>query len=496
MQVIVTKDNVKITDSEYQIHKGEYRANGVEYEFSSEYEGLTCKAIFNDNTNEPIEVPITAGTSIIPYEILSSGASKCELRVYGYETEEVEEEGEIKTKLKLRYSPTYTEFDIRRGSYIPDVSSTEEITPSQFEQYSEKLNQGLEELEEAIESIDVDTTYAREMGDYAKEQGDYSKEQGDSAKEIVDSYSTTISAMQRDISSNTANINTNTTNIANLTNRVSTNESNIATINTNLSNYSLISETGSQLVLNLDSSNYKIKALLKDKNGNTINTSNEIDLPLESVVVSGAYDNVNKKIVLTLEGGSTIDIPVGDLINGLQSQITSTNKLNSDLVDDSLSANKFVTSAEKTTWNNKSDFSGNYNDLSNKPTIPTRLSQLSDDSTHRLVSDTDKENWNNKLEESDLSDYVKNTDYATSSKGGVFKTSTYYGTQVINGILSTPSVDYNTYANTSPNERFISKGTLENVITGKDLTTKAYVDGLVGDISSALDTINGEVVGD
>lgn len=31
---------------------------------------------------------------------------------------------------------------------------------------------------------------------------------------------------------------------------------------------------------------------------------------------------------------------------------------------------RFVSDAEKTSWNNKSNFSGNYNDLSNKPTIP------------------------------------------------------------------------------------------------------------------------------
>ena len=278
MQVKVSKDSVIITDSDYMIHKGEYRANGVEYEFSSEYEGLTCKAIFNDGTNT-IEVPITTGESIIPYEVLSSGASRCELRVYGYETEEVEEEGETVTKLKLRYSPAYAEFDIRRGSYIPDASSTEEITPSQFEQYTEALNQGLDELEEAIANIDVDTQYARDMGDYAKEQGDYAKNQGDRAKDEADTYQSTVSAMQTDISTNTANINTNTTNISNLTTRVGTAETNIQTINNNLANYSLITETGSQLVLNLDSSNYKIKALLKDKNGNTIYTSNEIDLP-------------------------------------------------------------------------------------------------------------------------------------------------------------------------------------------------------------------------
>lgn len=57
---------------------------------------------------------------------------------------------------------------------------------------------------------------------------------------------------------------------------------------------------------------------------------------------------------------------------------------------------KNITQANITSWNNKSDFSGNYNDLSNKPTIPDELSDLSDDSTHRLVTDTEKANWNNK----------------------------------------------------------------------------------------------------
>jgi len=55
-----------------------------------------------------------------------------------------------------------------------------------------------------------------------------------------------------------------------------------------------------------------------------------------------------------------------------------------------------VTTGEKYTWNNKSDFSGSYNDLSNKPTIPDELADLSDDSTHRLVTDTEKTTWNGK----------------------------------------------------------------------------------------------------
>lgn len=43
-----------------------------------------------------------------------------------------------------------------------------------------------------------------------------------------------------------------------------------------------------------------------------------------------------------------------------------------------VSTKPFVTQAEKTAWNNKSDFSGDYNDLTNKPTIPTVPTNVSD----------------------------------------------------------------------------------------------------------------------
>ena len=54
----------------------------------------------------------------------------------------------------------------------------------------------------------------------------------------------------------------------------------------------------------------------------------------------------------------------------IQGVIDSSNKLSSDLVDDTNATNLFVTSSEKSTWNSKSNFSGSYNDLTNKPSIP------------------------------------------------------------------------------------------------------------------------------
>lgn len=55
-----------------------------------------------------------------------------------------------------------------------------------------------------------------------------------------------------------------------------------------------------------------------------------------------------------------------------------------DLTEDS--SHRTVTDAEKTTWNAKSDFSGSYNDLTDKPAIPTNTSDLTNDSN--FVSDS------------------------------------------------------------------------------------------------------------
>ena len=112
---------------------------------------------------------------------------------------------------------------------------------------------------------------------------------------------------------------------------------------------------GASLDLSINDTTYVITATLKDQDGNALGTPKTIDLPLESVVVSGSYDSTNKKIILTLENGNTIDVPVGDLVAGLQTEITSTNKLDADLVDDTTSSHKFVSASEKNTWSGKQD---------------------------------------------------------------------------------------------------------------------------------------------
>ena len=107
--------------------------------------------------------------------------------------------------------------------------------------------------------------------------------------------------------------------------------------------------------LSVDQTTYVITLQAKDVDGNNLGNPQTIDLPLESVVVSGSYDSQTKKIILTLENGSTIEFSVADLVSGLQSEITSQNKLSADLVDDTNALNKFVSTTEKNTWNGKQD---------------------------------------------------------------------------------------------------------------------------------------------
>lgn len=82
---------------------------------------------------------------------------------------------------------------------------------------------------------------------------------------------------------------------------------------------SLAADYGSSIEMSIDPDTYIITTVLKDQNGVQLGQAQTIDLPLESVVVSGRYDSNTKTIILTLEGGSTISIPVGDLVSGLES---------------------------------------------------------------------------------------------------------------------------------------------------------------------------------
>lgn len=141
MNIKVTKIQVSVIDK-YVLNDKEYNINKCYFTFSEEYtDNLVKKAIFEQN-GAIIEEPILNNECMIPSEVLNRGTF--ELRVYAYEVEDNE--------LILRYSPTPTIAYVRSGSYIEGAESPEVITPSQFEQYMQALNDGLVE----VQNVDID----------------------------------------------------------------------------------------------------------------------------------------------------------------------------------------------------------------------------------------------------------------------------------------------------------------------------------------------------
>lgn len=150
MQIQVTKNKVILPDN-YIVNKGEYHANILEFLFSEEYTNEMVKKAIFVSEDKSIEQVIINNKCHIPNEVLN--IKNFELRVYAYEIENGE--------LVLRYSPTYAMVYLREGSYKSDTSSGETITPTQFEQFEQALNNGLNELEaglEEVSNVDIDVS--------------------------------------------------------------------------------------------------------------------------------------------------------------------------------------------------------------------------------------------------------------------------------------------------------------------------------------------------
>lgn len=211
-----------------------------------------------------------------------------------------------------------------------------------------------------------------------------------------------ISDKNEQIDTNAENIEQNAENISELQTSVSAIDSTLSEtredVNENTGNIAVIfRELGrsvNQVYAYVNPSNYVLSIELLDNDANIISTTS-VDLPLESMVVNGAYDDTNQKIVLTLQNGNTIDIPVGDLVDGL------------------------ISSTEKGQPNGVPTLG---------PDGKVPLSQLPDDIGGAP----------------DLSDYVKSTDYATADKGGVVKVkgANSYGVRINeNGLLFIDGAD-------------------------------------------------------
>lgn len=115
----------------------------------------------------------------------------------------------------------------------------------------------------------------------------------------------------------------------------------------------------------------------KPNNGNSGNNGSPQTVDINTIV-ENAERNFISQAELTKLGGIEANANKTTLVDNLTSTSTTTaltanqgRVLNASITTHSGDTVKHITSAERTAWNAKSDFSGSYNDLTNKPNIPT-----------------------------------------------------------------------------------------------------------------------------
>lgn len=439
MKLKVTKDLCEIKENEIW-NVGDYNVHTVQVELSPEFNGLVNKVRYfvEDNSYDML---ITDNVAQVPYEAtVMEGTIK--IGVYGYDAD---------TDILVQSTSPVNKY-ITSGTYTGDPDNTEPLTPTDKEQMETAIQKNTNDItdlkankqDKLISGVNIKTInnesilssgnltlVAEETDPIFTNSPAYSITDEDitywNNKANMSDIPDVSNFITKDVDDLTYY--TKSTDMQNaIDNAVNIEKTARENADVNLQNQIDAITVSSDVVdvvstyqdlVDYDTQHIKANDIIKVMQDST--HDNAISYYRWVIV-----NHVGSWVYVGSEGPYYTKSETDTLLNAKQNTITTTNKLQSDLIDDTNQTNLFVTSTEKTTWNNK-------------------------------------------LDQSDLTDYVKNTDYASSSKGGVIKTG-YSSNIDANGNLYATNLSYTNYQNVGANH-FISKGTLENVITGKNLET-------------------------
>lgn len=149
MKVIVKPHNIQVITT--PVNELEINVTKVEFEFSEEITNEFVKEAYFTLDNNTYKKVIVNNECEIPNEVLTK-VGTIELGVVAYL---VENEEEI-----VRYNPKPGYFTSWEGS-LKDAENSEPITPSEMEQFEQTLQEGLTELDDALDDLQekVDSGY-------------------------------------------------------------------------------------------------------------------------------------------------------------------------------------------------------------------------------------------------------------------------------------------------------------------------------------------------
>lgn len=368
MKIKVTKDLCEIKENEIW-NVGDYNVHTVEVELSDEFDGLVNKVRYfiEDNCYDML---ITNNIAEVPYEAtLTEGTIK--IGVYGYDAD---------TNILVQSTSPVNKY-ISSGTYTGEADNTEPLTPTDKQQMESAIQKNTDDIinlqnnkqdvlisGENIKTINNESILGN--GNIEIDLGpiNYDDIQNKPMINNVELYGNmSLSELGIQPAGNYATMNDLTEESRAIFNEIETTYYNKNQTNNLLNN--------------------KQNTLISGQNIKTINS--ESLLGEGNIIIQGGgssdyedLENLPKINNIELNGNKSLNDlgiqPAGNY--ALESEVPTKT---SDLTNDSgfitgyietdptvPSYVKNITQANITSWNNKSDFSGNYNDLTNKPTIP------------------------------------------------------------------------------------------------------------------------------
>ena len=449
MQIQVNVNNLSLIKAD-ELNENEYNIHNIQFTFSEEYEGLSKVALFTAN-NSTYKVILINDSCNIPPEVLAENGCFT-LGVYAFEVQ-----GE---ELIERYSPSPTNLYVQTGSYISDedIENSEPLTPTDKEQ----ILAAIEQLEIDAQQVEANT---QDIADIKEEQLTQNSNIQANANEI-ERVAGSIPSKTSQLTNDSGFINQ--TQLENAIGVETTARENAdinlqGQIDAITVSSDVIDVLGTyQELENYDTQHVKANDIIKVLQDSTHNNA----MSYYRWVIT---NNVGQWVYVGSEGPYFTK--------------SETQQEISDSLTDYVKNTDYATTSKGGVLKTASSVATN---MQSSGILQAQTKSYSDYSNAGNGMFIGKGTLENVITGKGL---VSNTDYATQSVAGVIKFNGIYGTSMDAGTLRGVTRTYAQYQEAN-NLMLISKVTLENVITGKDLTTKAYVDGLVGDIESILEELD------